>query len=408
MKKLLQKPLCLAVLLIITYGLGLALGTLFIYAYPVYKHQNYFLSAVRAIAQEYCEGTYDTVEIMSGPHTHILFFDIEGNCIRHIYPTGYQLNYELSFTFENALSSVLAGKEVFHPKYIGNENVEIITGAPIQNDGVIIGAVFLGREIMDLEQAIEAFLIFFTLTYWIVVFFLVRDARRKKKYEELRQNYIANVTHALKAPIASVKALAEALSDVVEPDPNKQRTYYGMILREANIQNHMVQEILALSKLQSQGMDLSKTSVNASQCFEQILDKYATLCDCAGISFHMAEEITRLPPLYTNAACIKQVLEILLENAVKYVNDGDDIWVSVTSAKNQVVFCVKDNGIGISKEDLPHVFLRFYRCSRQKNESGSGLGLAIAKETLDALKEKIWVESELGKGAAFFFTVQLK
>lgn len=408
MKGLFRKPVCLTVFLILIYCLGLTLGTVFIYSYSVYKHRPYFLTKTRAIAQEYCAGTDVAAEAMSGPHTHILFFDTEGTCIRHVYPVIAQPNYELNIALERDLSAALGGKEVFRPKFTGNENVEIITCVPIGNGDSITGAVFLIREIMDLDKAAEAFLIFFTIVYWVVVIFLLRDVRRKRKYEELRQNYIANVTHALKAPIASVKALTEALSDVVEPDPDKQRTYYGMILRETNIQSHMVQEILALSKLQSKGIDFTKTSVHACECFGQILDKYATLCDCAGISFHVAAEISQLPALHTNAACIQQVLEILLENAVKYVNDGDGIWVNVTTAKNQAIFCVKDNGVGISREDLPHVFERFYKCNRQRNESGSGLGLAIAKETLDGLKEKIWVESEPGKGAAFFFTVQIK
>lgn len=114
-----------------------------------------------------------------------------------------------------------------------------------------------------------------------------------------------------------------------------------------------------------------------------------------------------MPSLHTNASCVGQVLEILLENAVKYVTSGDHIWIDVSPAKNYVIVCVRDDGCGISKEDLPHVFERFYRCSRNVKNS-SGLGLAIAKEIIDNLEEKIWVESELGKGTAFYFTVHTK
>lgn len=409
MKKVFCTPAYLAVFLIVIYCLGLILGIIAICSYPFLKQKHYFLSETLAIAQEYCEGADNTVKLMSNQYTHILFFDAEGTCIRHVYPTvpGYALN----ISFQKGLSSALAGKNVFYPKFALDE-AEIVTCVPIRDDDTIIGAVVLARAVTSTSanwyETLKIFFICFTILYWSIAFFLAWANHKNKKYEKLRQNYIANVTHALKAPITSVKALTEALSDVVEPDSDKQRIYYGMILQETNVQKHMVQEILTLSKLQSYDMDFHKASVSAAECFQDILDKYAMLCGCSGISFHVAEEISQLPRLYTNAACIKQVLEILLENAVKYADDGDDIWVDVTTAKNQATFCVRDNGIGISKEDLAHIFERFYRCSRQKKKSGSGLGLAIAKETLDGLKEKIWVESESGKGAAFFFTVHLK
>lgn len=113
------------------------------------------------------------------------------------------------------------------------------------------------------------------------------------------------------------------------------------------------------------------------------------LCDCAHISLRVSDTIFELPPLYTNASCVKQVLEILLENALKYAEVGCMIKVEASAAKNQVLFCVRDNGIGIAAEDLPYVFDRFYKCNR--NKSGSGLGLAIAKEIIVGLKERIWV-----------------
>ena len=187
----------------------------------------------------------------------------------------------------------------------------------------------------------------------------------------------------------------------------ERTSYYGMILRETNFQSRMVQEILELSKLQSHGTDFTRTSVDAAKVFEEVLEKFSTLCDCAHISFYISDRLGQLPPLYTNGPCVRQVLEILLENAVKYASSDGSIWLEAEVEKNHVVFCVRDDGAGISKEDLPHVFERFYRCSRNMKTS-SGLGLAIAKELTDNLKEKIWVESELGKGAAFCFTVRTR
>jgi signal transduction histidine kinase len=138
------------------------------------------------------------------------------------------------------------------------------------------------------------------------------------------------------------------------------------------------------------------------------LEKYAALGDCMGVALHPSQALSVLPPLYSNASCLKQLFEILLDNALKFVSEGGEVWVEVSLRKNRAVFCVRDNGVGIAPEALPHVFERFFKGSHDFNESGSGLGLAIAREIAAGLKEKLWVESEPGKGSAFFFTMRVK
>lgn len=417
MKKLIYKPSFLAVLFITVYLLGLVLGMFSIIIYPVYHRQkNGLFHRAEMISAEYLEGVENTIEYIKSPTLHILIYDAAGNCQQHI---TSQRSYDppeddtaIKSYLKTYLPSPLNGQNIFAmaPSFERPKNIThfcLIAGVPIIENGTVVGSVFLVRLLENLQEAYLGYMVYFSILYWTATYFIITYIRKKRKLEEIQQNYIANVTHALKSPIASVKAITETLSDVADLDPDKRTFYYGMILRETNLQSHMVQEILELSKLQSHGTDFTKTSVSAAETFEPVLGKFSTLCDCAHISFSISNEIAQLPPLYTNASCIGQVLDILLENAVKYVNSGDSIWFDVTTAKKHVIFCVKDNGSGISKEDLPHVFERFYRCSRNVKTS-SGLGLAIAKELIDNLMEKIWVESELGEGTAFYFTVHTK
>ena len=119
-------------------------------------------------------------------------------------------------------------------------------------------------------------------------------------------------------------------------------------------------------------------------------------------------DFQKLPPLFTNALCASRVMEILLDNAIKFVDEEDTITVSALVKRSHVEFCVRDTGIGISPENLQNIFRRFYKVDIKGNAKGSGLGLAIARETLAALNEKIWVESAPGKGSAFYFTVGRK
>lgn len=417
MKKLLYKPALLAGILVLVYLLGLVLGMFSIVIYPVYHRQkNALLSRASSIASEYVEGVQDTIEYIKSPTLRILIYGTDETCLLHV--TSQHLRDDatddavIHTYLDSYLTKALNGQKVFDmaPSYETPRkltNICLIGGVPLIEGEQIVGAVFLVKFLENVQEAYIGYLIYFSLFYWVSAYCIITFTYKKRKLKEVERNYIANVTHALKSPIASIKAITETLSDVPDLDPDKRTFYYGMILRETNMQSHMVQEILELSKLQSHGMDFTKTSVDAAKAFEQPLEKFSALCECARISFHVSDEINRLPFLNTNAACIGQVMEILLENAVKYVTSGDNIWIEAKEAKNQVVFCVRDDGCGISPEDLPHVFERFYRCSRNVKNS-SGLGLAIAKEILENLKEKIWAESELGKGTAFYFTVRIK
>lgn len=408
MKKTQRHPGLLAAVLILVYLAGLASGILALAAYPVYYLQRGFLlQSAQTIAAESLENRSDTINELAGPNMCIYLYDETGACTLRMEGSRSALGTEPEALCLEQLPFVLAGKERFRPVFSEAHNLSLLTGVPIQNSGAAIGAVFLVKNQVDLYGAIFGFLIYFSFFYWLSVYVIITSLRKRRRLEKLQQNYIANITHALKAPIASVKALTETLSDVVGSNPDEQRVYYGMILRETNLQSRMVQEILELSKLQSKGKSFVKEKVSAAEAFAQTFEKYSTLCRCMDIALHVSDGLAQLPALYTDEACIRQVLEILLENAVKY-GDGGDIWVSVSASKNLATFCVRDNGVGIAKEDQAHIFERFYRCGRGNNSGGSGLGLAIAKEIMDGLKEKIWVESEPGKGTSFYFTVRLK
>lgn len=413
MKKLIHKPCVLAAVLIVIYLFGVFLGLYTAIVYPVYfKQKADMLSRSQSIAREYTEGTEDTIDFIKSSYVHILIYDTEWNCLRYVTPDSDRPSTDFDGYFAPYMQAVLSGSDIFDMtfSYFSKKmsHLWLVSGSPMMKDGSVAGAAFLIRNLDNLQEVFLGYLVCFTIFYWLTVYVLLWSLRRKRKLDELRQNYIDNVTHALKTPVASIKALAETLCDGVEPDVDKQRVYCGMILREVNRQDHMIRDILELSKLQNHGMDFSRTEVLASEVFGQTLDKYATLCDCGGIALHISEKIPRLPPLDTNEACVKQLLEILLDNALKFVKEGGDIWVEASVSRRQAVICVRDNGIGISKEDQPHIFERFYQCSQDPRKSGSGLGLAIAREIAAGLKEKLWVESDLDKGSAFFFTIHLK
>lgn len=414
MKELFAKRLSLSVLLLVIYLVGLLLGAYAVVSYPVYlKQRDFFLSHTRTMAQEYLAGETVALDAITGPNTRILYYNADGECIRHVEPTNLKPGTTPDIPMGKYLPSVLSGRELYRP-VLSREtqrelpDIMVLTGIPITEDGVIIGAVFQIKNLLDLPAAISGYALYFSILYWLSVYFIISNSRKTKKLDKVRQTYIANVTHALKTPVASIKALSETLCDEVESDPDRRKVYYGMILQEANRQDHMIRDILELSKLQNKGMDFTRARFSADELLAPIRDKYATLCDCMDVQLHIPDFFSRLPVLYSNAACIRQVIEILLDNALKFVPEGGNIWVDASVSGKIVTFCVRDDGIGIEKDALPQVFDRFFKGSHDFNASGSGLGLAIAKEIILGLKERIWAESEPGKGAAFYFTVHTK
>ena len=262
-------------------------------------------------------------------------------------------------------------------------------------------------ELRDLLETLLAVLCTFTAVFVVMALFTLQHLRTQRRYEQMRRDYVDNITHELKTPIASIKALAEALSDGMEKSPADRNVYYGMILKEANRQERMVCDALELSRLQSYRVQMKKEPLEAGQVLDPVLEKYASLCDLMGINFTVEGSIAGLPTLNTSEKYVQTVLDALLGNAVKFVPEDGEIRVSARVSRRRATISVEDNGMGIAKEELPHVFERFYKGHRSDNEGGSGLGLAIAKEITDHMRESIHIHSEEKKGTRVSFTVSL-
>ena len=414
MQKIIQRPRLLALLLPVIYLLGLAFGAVPLNSIPIARQKRILTAHVRTIAREHLLDANNRIDRIRGAYTHVLIYNADGSCALYASSDSQKTAGDFDGYLQPFLPNVTAGNEIFKVtrSYFSKKLTHfwLVVGTPLMEQGNVVGAVFIIDSLMNLQEAFIGYIIYFTLFYWLSAYFLVLTARKRKKLDEVKENYIANVTHALKTPIASVKVLTEALSDsdVGKNDPEKRQVYYGMILQEVNLQSGMVQDMLELSKLQSKGVDFTKSFVDVRTVFERVEERYSAMCDYADIALNIRERVWRLPPLYTNAACLQQILELLIDNAMKFVDEGDEIEIDAAQAGNHVTFRIWDNGAIIPKEDLPYIFERFYKGSNERNETSSGLGLAIAKEIMNGLKEKIWVESEDGKGTAFYFTVRLK
>lgn len=227
------------------------------------------------------------------------------------------------------------------------------------------------------------------------------DITELKKLEQMRKDFVANVSHELKTPVTSVKGFTETLLDGAADNQELRNRFLKIIWGESERLQSLIQDLLDLSKIeQSQfRLNLGMASLN------QITDDVLFMLD----SKAQEKEITLTKKIYGKDIItgdplrLKQIIINLINNAIMYTPKGGYIDVIIKDEDNKVSFTVKDTGIGISKEELPRIFERFYRVdrARSRNSGGTGLGLAIVKHLVEAHHGEMKVESEVGKGTTF-------
>lgn len=293
--------------------------------------------------------------------------DVQGKCINCI----NELNEEL-----RELTQAIEGKFPIIKNILYKEIIMRTVIAPIENEkDEVVGAVILFRDITELE-----------------------------KLEHLRRDYVANVSHELRSPLTSIRGLIEPLKDSVVTNEEDKKRYYDIIYQESLRLSRLIDDIMELSRLQTNNADIDKTYFDLNQLLEMVYERYRLLDEEIVLKY----EPQSIPKAYTNYDRIEQILVILLDNAYKFTSKGDQIEIASKVLDKKIIITVKDTGVGISKEDLPYIFDRFYKSDKSRSKRGTGLGLSIAKEILNIMGESIEVKSEIGVGSAFTFTVHIE
>ena len=236
---------------------------------------------------------------------------------------------------------------------------------------------------------------------------LFTDITESERLERTRRDYVANVSHELRTPLTAMRGLIEPLRDGMVQSQETRMRYYDILLRETLRLSRLIDDLMELSRLQSGQLSLTTHEVDLGAMVADLADKYAYNAKAKNQSFRLLCEPEACPRVMTNEDRAEQVLVILLDNAMKYTPEGGEISLDVLVQPDHVVISVSDTGIGISEDDLPYVFDRFYKADKSHSgANGSGLGLSIAKEILTSLGETITVKSELGRGTTFSFTLR--
>ena len=237
---------------------------------------------------------------------------------------------------------------------------------------------------------------------------VLTDITEQEKTERERRDFVSNVSHELRTPLTSLKSYSEALSDGAWKDPDLAPQFLEVIQSESNRMIRMIANLLNLSKMDGGQIVLEKEYVDFKRIVDHILDRIQFTLESEGQSdcYQIVREYTSRD-IYVDIDQdrMTQVIDNLLNNALKYSPDGGQITVRIEDNLDSVIFTVIDQGLGISKADQEHLFKRFYRVdkARSRAQGGSGLGLAISKEVIELHGGTIWVNSVEGQGSQFSF-----
>lgn len=236
------------------------------------------------------------------------------------------------------------------------------------------------------------------------VLLLFQDLTRIRQLETVRRDFISNISHELRTPLASLKALAETLSDGALEDPPAARKFLNRMETEVDALSQLVSELLELARIESGKVPLQFSSVHPFDLLQSAYDRLHVQAERKNVKVQI-ECDDHLPNILADKVRMEQVIVNLFQNSIKFTPEGGEIILGAFEETKEIIFYVKDTGVGIPSEEIPRIFERFYKADRARSSGGTGLGLAISRHIIEAHGGKIWAESAESLGSTFYFSL---
>lgn len=375
----------------------------FLLSYAATWAQNKYILPIIKYDYEYYqkEGTFNPNVAVNGANNFL--YDKDGILVDSIITEDLSKQW---YHHVDSMVSKLLSKESFYQIAVTNDinnPVAIIAGFKLENGDIFI--------FLRMQKTFYKNLSIIAFTSAVLIFtvamYFYKTVKMKEKVNKMQRNYVDNITHELKTPIASVRALTETLYDGLIKTDDARTQYYEIILNEIDGLENTVTNMLELSKIQNNQIDCTKQQHSFHDVFLSVIEKYAELCYKKGINFIINPSLDYNPLLFTNKSLASRIMDILLDNAMKFTNqENGEISINYKEIKNYIEIIISDNGSGIKEDEKNLIFQRFYKGDLSHNEKGSGLGLAIAMDISICLEEKLWLSTTSSRGTSFSFTIQ--
>jgi two-component system, OmpR family, phosphate regulon sensor histidine kinase PhoR len=237
---------------------------------------------------------------------------------------------------------------------------------------------------------------------------VLHDITELRKLERVRRDFVANVSHELRTPLTAIQGFAETLLAGALDDPQNRTRFLQIILEHSRRLARLTEDLLMLSKMDAERLQLEIARISVAQLIESCME--TSQHRAAEKDLRISLDISKqLPDIAGDRRRLAEVLQNLLDNAIQYTLPGGQITLSAETADSEVILTVSDTGMGIPQADQPRIFERFYRVdvARSRELGGTGLGLSIAKHLVEIHGGRIWVESAVGQGSRFHFSVPI-
>lgn len=235
---------------------------------------------------------------------------------------------------------------------------------------------------------------------------LKKAAEESRKAEVIRKEFVANVSHELKTPLTSISGFIETLQQGASEDPEIRTKFIDIIAIETSRLKRLIEDLLVLSDIENRKDSADASEINVQNAIEKTILTLEPIADEKGIT--ILTDFDKDVKIFGSPDRFRQMLVNLIENAIKYSDEGSRVWVEARETDGGAQVMVKDEGIGIAEEHLDRLFERFYRVdkSRSTKAGGTGLGLSIVKHIAALLNAELKVESKVGEGTTFYVTFE--
>jgi signal transduction histidine kinase len=279
----------------------------------------------------------------------------------------------------------------------------------------IISAVYgIGLHFLNDPQTIALVVLFLTAALFIITFVITKSFEKTAEANRLKTEFVSIVTHQLRSPLTSLSWAIEALISGEFGKVDEKQLEYLKILKENNSRmGELIKDLITVTKVEDGSQFQKKEFVSLEAVTKDLVFKFQPFIEASDIELKMKID-DNLSQILTVANQVKIVIENLIDNAIRYAKPKDGrkglIEISLHKKENNIQFEIKDNGLGIPKEDQKFIFQKFFRSQnvRETQPYGSGLGLFITKSIITRLGGKIGFESEEGKGTTFWFILPIK
>jgi two-component system phosphate regulon sensor histidine kinase PhoR len=236
---------------------------------------------------------------------------------------------------------------------------------------------------------------------------VLNDVTRLRRLEVVRRDFVANVSHEIRTPLTSIKGFIETLLDGAIEEPDTAKRFLKIMIKQANRLNSIIEDLLTLASIEES--EKRQTVQFTEAKIKKVIHSALSVCLPRAQNKNINLEVKGDDKikLVMNAPLFEQALVNLIDNAIKYSAENTSVEIESLTKNDEFIICIKDQGIGIAKSQLPRIFERFYRVDKARSRTlgGTGLGLAIVKHIAKIHNGRVTVESEVGKGSIFKFII---